>query len=92
MDVRLLVCSHPTNLCEVSVFAVDDAKAWGKLYPTKQECFTELYLLGLLTTKAARDMSKGRFEEDKIFIVDTSAEPDLLDLVKFSEIVAEQLR
>jgi len=86
MDVRVLIAWHPGNVFQVSVIALEAARRWRKLYPSKEVCADELWRLGLLTLVERYDALRSDFDtEDRVLILKTCAEVEVLTEAGFVE-------
>ena len=86
MDVRVIIMSHPDGSCQVSVLAPNTTRSWIKKYRYKQFCLNELISVGLLThSEKAEEEASNLANRDRMFVVHTKIEPEVLRVAGFVE-------
>ena len=86
MDVRVIIMSHPAGSCQVSVLAPKTTRSWIKKYRYKQLCLNELISIGLLThSEKAEEEASNLANRDRMFVMHTKIEPEVLRVAGFVE-------
>ena len=86
MNFCLIIRVRPGAVIQASVITVDCARGWSKIYPSKQECASDLREIGLVTILNQHDVMKSDFDmRDRILMFQTAAQAELLEEAGFVE-------
>jgi hypothetical protein len=92
MQVCILIRWHPGDMYQACVVTVDLARVWSKIYPSKWECASDVYRIGLLTIMDHDDLLKGDFDiENRTLMSETEVDADLLNGAGFVETTPAKL-
>ena len=78
--------SQPDGSAQVSVSASKTTRSWIKKYRYKEICLNELISIGLLThSERAEEHASNLADKNRMFVMDTQIEPEVLTLAGFVE-------
>ncbi|WP_263377535.1 hypothetical protein [Granulicella paludicola] len=93
MDARLIITPRPSNFYHAMVLIIEPAQGWSVLYNSREECVTELSLLGLLTITEADEVRASNFDQRDRMLVFwlTEVEPEELLAAGFHQVAKDKV-